>query len=43
MSPEDKQLLERWLMLIDRLRDRGTVTTDDVAVLRRDALEAVLT
>jgi hypothetical protein len=42
MSPEDKKLLERWLVLIARLRDRDAISADEAGDLRREAWEAVL-
>lgn len=41
MNPEDRQLLERWLALIARLRDRGAITAEAATDLRRLALEAI--
>jgi hypothetical protein len=42
VSAGDKKLLERWLVLLVRLRDRHTITEAEAGELRRQAWEAVL-
>lgn len=41
MTPEDRDLLGRWLALIARFREHGWITEADAAELRAEALEAV--
>lgn len=41
MNTHDRQLLERWLALIDRLRSRGAINDTEHALLRAHAIEAV--
>jgi hypothetical protein len=41
VNPLDMQLLERWLALIARFRERGWISEDEATDLRRKALEAI--